>query len=188
MKFPRTRLRMMAVCTAGLTAVGAVAVLTANSASAAAGCQVTYSVTNQWPGGFGANVNITNLGDVVSGWTLTWSFSAGQTITQLWSGTHTQSGSQVSVTNVDYNGSLPTGGSASFGFNGSWNNSSNPVPASFALNGTTCTGGVTQTSGAATSRPPVTSSSPVTSRPPTSAAVTSSVPTSAPVTTSSGQT
>ncbi|HEU5427421.1 MAG TPA: arabinofuranosidase catalytic domain-containing protein, partial [Actinocrinis sp.] len=54
----------------------------------------------------------------------------------------TQSGANVTVTNVSYNGSLGTGASTSFGFNGSWNNSANPIPASFSLNGTTCTGSV----------------------------------------------
>ena len=30
--------------------------------------------------GFGASVNVTNLGDPINGWTLTWSFSAGQQV------------------------------------------------------------------------------------------------------------
>src|SRR4051794_2615241 len=68
-------------------------------AHAAAGCSVSYTITNQWGGGFGANVGITNLGDAISSWTLTWSFGAGQTITQLWNGSSTQSGAQVSVKN-----------------------------------------------------------------------------------------
>jgi len=46
----------------------------------------------------------------------------------------TQSGTAVTAVNVSYNGSLATGGSASFGFNGGWT-SSNPVPGSFTLNG-----------------------------------------------------
>jgi hypothetical protein len=50
----------------------------------------------------------------------------------------------VTVTNVSYNASIPTGGNTGFGFNGSWTGS-NPVPSSFALNGTTCTGGVVTT-------------------------------------------
>lgn len=37
------------------------------SAYAAPGCRVTYTVTSQWPGGFGANVTIGNLGDPVNG-------------------------------------------------------------------------------------------------------------------------
>jgi lysophospholipase L1-like esterase len=41
--------------------------------------------------------------------------------------------------NAGYNGAIATNGAVTFGFNGSWTGS-NPVPAGFALNGTTCTG------------------------------------------------
>jgi hypothetical protein len=114
----------------------------ATSAQAASGCRVDYSVTNEWTGGFGANVSVTNLGAPVTSWQLSWAFTGGQTITQLWSGTYTQSGAQVTVSNASYNGSLDTGASTNFGFNGAYG-STNPVPASFTLNGTTCTGSVT---------------------------------------------
>src|SRR5438874_2341715 len=124
-----------------VAAAATTGLVTATAAHAATGCRVTYAVSSQWTGGFGANVTVDNLGDPVNGWRLTWSFGAGQTVTQLWNGSYTQSGAQVTVTNAAYNGSIPTGGSAAFGFNGSWTGS-NPVPSSFALNGTTCTGGV----------------------------------------------
>lgn len=138
------RRRTLALSSAAAIAVAAIGadVITALPASAAAGCRVAYSVSNQWPGGFGANVTITNLGDPISAWTLTWSYSAGQQVTQYWNATITQSGSQVTAKNVSYNGSLATGGTTSFGFNGTLPGSSNPVPASFSLNGTVCTGGV----------------------------------------------
>ncbi|ETK35711.1 hypothetical protein MPTA5024_12710 [Microbispora sp. ATCC PTA-5024] len=123
--------------TAGVGAAGVHA-----ASAATAGCQVGYTVSSEWPGGFGASVSVRNLGDPVNGWRLTWSFPAGQTVTQLWNGTYTQSGSQVTVANASYNATIPTGGSTNFGFNGSWNGS-NPAPSSFALNGVTCTGGVT---------------------------------------------
>jgi len=113
--------------------------------AAAAGCSVSYAVSSQWQGGFGANVTITNLGDPLSGWTLTWSYGAGQTVTQAWNTALTQSGPAVTAKNVSYNGSVATGGTVSFGFNGSWTGS-NPVPASFALNGVACTGGTGPTS------------------------------------------
>ncbi|HYN96740.1 MAG TPA: cellulose binding domain-containing protein, partial [Pilimelia sp.] len=149
-----------------VTSMAATAGLTTTLvAHAAVGCQVAYSVQNQWQGGFGANVTVTNLGDPLTSWRLTWSFTAGQTITQLWNGSHTQSGSQVTVSNVSYNGNLPTNGSTSFGFNGA-SSASNPQPASFALNGVTCTGGTTgNPTGGPTAGP--TSSSP---RPPTPSA------------------
>ncbi|MGW4644274.1 arabinofuranosidase catalytic domain-containing protein [Sphaerisporangium sp. NPDC004334] len=125
------------------------------ASAAAAGCRVTYTVSAQWQDGFGANVIVDNLGDPVNGWRLTWSFPAGQSITQLWNGSYTQSGSSVTVTNASYNGAIPTGGSTSFGFNGSWSGS-NPVPSSFALNGTACTGGVSSPSPTPTVTPTVT--------------------------------
>jgi len=101
------------------------------------GCRVSYAVTNQWPGGFGTNVVITNLGSAVSSWRLVWSFSAGQTVTQLWNGSVAQSGSQVTVTNASYNGTVSSGGTVSFGFNGAWT-TSNPSPTAFAFNGVSC--------------------------------------------------
>ncbi|WP_433176069.1 arabinofuranosidase catalytic domain-containing protein [Actinoallomurus sp. CA-150999] len=130
---------VIALALAGTVTVGA-----RMASSAAAGCRVDYSISSQWSGGFGASVTITNLGDAVNGWQLTWSFPAGQTVTQLWNGSYSQSGAQVTVTNASYNGGIASGGSAAFGFNGTWNGS-NPVPADFALNGTTCTGGVSGT-------------------------------------------
>jgi hypothetical protein len=139
---PSNRVLAIAAATTTLVAAGTI---TAISASAAAGCRVDYAITNQWAGGFGASVAITNLGDPVAGWNLRWSFAAGQTVTQLWNGTVSQSGAQVTVTDAGYNAAIPTGGSTSFGFNGSWTGS-NPVPASVVLNGVTCTGATTPTS------------------------------------------
>ena len=117
--------------------------------AASAGCSVSYAVSSQWQGGFGAAVSITNLGDQVNGWTLTWSFDAGQTVTQSWNTVLTQSGTTVTAKNVEYNASIPTNGTASFGFNGSWTGS-NPAPGGFALNGVACTGGTTPTTGPTT--------------------------------------
>ncbi|MEV0231789.1 cellulose binding domain-containing protein, partial [Nonomuraea sp. NPDC050786] len=102
-------------------------------------CAVTYKITNQWDGGFGADVTVTNLGDTLNGWTLTWAFGAGQSVTQAWNATVAQTGTGVTAQNVDHNRTVPAGGSVTFGFNGAWSGA-NPIPASFALNGTTCTG------------------------------------------------
>ncbi|GIF07795.1 cellulose binding domain-containing protein [Actinoplanes siamensis] len=118
---------------------------TATRANAAAGCSVKYTVASQWPGGFGAAVDITNLGDPVSSWSLSFTLAGGQSITQLWNGSVTQSGSAVTVRNAAWNGAIATGGKASFGFNGS-STGSTPAPAAFALNGVACTGGTTNPS------------------------------------------
>ncbi|MEV0198811.1 cellulose binding domain-containing protein [Nonomuraea sp. NPDC050691] len=108
-------------------------------ASAAVACRVGYDITSQWQGGFGADVTIDNLGDAVNGWRLTWTFGAGQQITQSWNGTAGQSGANVTVTDAAYNAAIASGGSTSFGFTGS-RTGSNPIPASFSLNGTSCDG------------------------------------------------
>jgi hypothetical protein len=153
-------------------------VVTAVSAQAATGCRVDYAVTNQWQGGFGANVTLTNLGDAVSSWRLTWTFGAGQTVTQLWNGTVSQSGSTVTVNNASYNGAVATNGTVAFGFNGSWNGS-NPAPTNVAMNGTACTG---STSGGTTAGP--TTRQPTTAAPTTRPATTAAPTTRAPATTS----
>jgi aryl-phospho-beta-D-glucosidase BglC (GH1 family) len=129
---------------AAIAVVGSVGV--AGPASAAAGCRVDYTVTNQWQSGFGADVKVTNLGDPVTGWELRFAFGAGQSVTQLWGGSVTQSGAAVTVRNAAWNGSLATNGTASFGFNGTFSGT-NPVPGAFTLNGVACTGSpVTPTS------------------------------------------
>ncbi|GAA1866834.1 rhamnogalacturonan lyase family protein [Asanoa iriomotensis] len=131
-------MRTIAVVTA--TAVlGASLAAAVGTAAAAAGCRVDYAVTNQWQGGFGANVTVTNLGDPLNGWALAWSYTAGQTVTQAWNATVTQSGAAVTARDAGYNAALPTNGTAAFGFNGAWTGS-NPAPATFSLNGTACTG------------------------------------------------
>ena len=103
-------------------------------------CHVTYTVSSQWPGGFGAAITINNTGTTaITSWALTWTFANGQTVTQLWNGNATQSGASVSVTNESYNGSIAPGGSYSgMGFNGTWNSTINAVPTSFAVNGVAC--------------------------------------------------
>jgi len=134
-----------ALAMAGVVALSSAGVVAmATTANAAAGCRVDYVVQNQWPGGFTTNVTITNLGDpIANGWTLAFAFpAAGQAVASGWSATWSQSGSNVTAVNLDWNKSLATNGSVPIGFNGAWT-SSNPTPAAFTLNGTACTGGVT---------------------------------------------
>lgn len=110
-------------------------------ARAASFCQVTYTVTNQWTGGFGANLAIQNTSSSAwTSWTLTFAFPAsGQTVTQGWNGTFSQSGQNVTVTNASYNASVAASASVNPGpgFNGVWT-TSNPVPTSFSVNGNAC--------------------------------------------------
>lgn len=104
-------------------------------------CHVTYTIESQWSGAFNTSITIHNDSAInLEGWTLTWSFADGQTVAQSWGGNVTQSGSTVTAYNpgTEY-GPLPAGASYSgLGFNGTWNNSVNAVPAMFTLNGTVC--------------------------------------------------
>ncbi|MDX3661602.1 cellulase family glycosylhydrolase [Streptomyces sp. ID05-26A] len=108
-------------------------------AAAAPGCKVDYTVPSQWQGGFTANVAVTNVGDRVNGWRLTWTWPSGQQVTQAWNATVTSSGAQATAADVGYNAVIEPNGKVSFGFNGSWSGA-NTAPTSFALNGVTCTG------------------------------------------------
>ena len=104
-------------------------------------CSVRYRVNSQWSDRFAANVTINNTGSTsIQAWTLTFSFSAGQQVQrhQSWGGNFTQHGAQVTVTNLDYNGTLAPGNSVTPGFVASWNNNNNPAPTSFSLNGVKC--------------------------------------------------
>nr|MDT0661934.1 cellulase family glycosylhydrolase [Micromonospora sp. DSM 115978] len=136
------------------------------SAQAAAGCRVAYTVSSQWPGGFTANVGVTNLGDPISGWNLTWSFPSGQRVTQAWNATVTSSGSQHTATNASYNPTIGTNATVSFGFNGSWTGT-NSTPTSFALNGVACTGNIDGTTSPTPSVSPTVSPTVSPSVPPT---------------------
>ncbi|WP_425551238.1 cellulose binding domain-containing protein [Actinoallomurus vinaceus] len=85
----------------------------------AGGCTAAYSVVGQWSGGFQASVKVTAGTTAITGWTVTWHYAGGQTVTQIWNATLTSSGSQVTARNVGYNGALGAGASTEFGFLGS---------------------------------------------------------------------
>jgi endo-1,4-beta-xylanase len=154
---------MTAACAAASLFVAGVVAVAAHAATV--GCRVTYTVGSQWQGGFVADVNVANLGDPVASWTVGWSFGAGQRVSNAWNATVAQNATQVTAQNMSYNGNLGTNAAASFGFQGTWTGS-NPVPATFTLNGSTCTGSPsgspTTPGGGPTSSPP-----PSTSPPPT---------------------
>ncbi|MGW5196555.1 cellulase family glycosylhydrolase [Streptomyces spiralis] len=82
-------------------------------------CTAAYTVTNDWGSGFNAQVTVTNTGTTaIKSWKVTWTWSGSQKITNMWNATYTQTGSTVTAANADHNGSVPAGGSTSFGFGG----------------------------------------------------------------------
>ena len=82
---------------------------TINPVTTGGTCQVTYTTASQWAGGFVANVTITDTGTTtINGWTLKFTFPGDQQITSAWSGTASQSGENVTITNASYNGTTCT--------------------------------------------------------------------------------
>ncbi len=77
-------------------------------------------MTGQWSGGFQAEVEVTAGSSAVKGWTVTWAYANGQSVTQAWNATVTSSGSAVTARNASYNGALAAGSGTQFGFLGSW--------------------------------------------------------------------
>jgi hypothetical protein len=136
------RLRIAALgVTLGVAAAVAIVPMTRMTRVSAATepCVVSYQV-NQWTGGFTAQLEMTNNGAPLSGWTLTWTFDGNQQITSAWNAQVVQNGATVQATNLAYDGSVTTGGTVSLGFQGTFSGS-NDVPADFALNGVACNGG-----------------------------------------------
>ncbi|HUQ61975.1 cellulase family glycosylhydrolase [Lentzea sp.] len=131
--------RGAALVAAFVSVAASIGFAVAAPAAAAPGCKVDYAVPSQWQGGFTAAVTVTNVGDRVDGWRLTWTWPSGQQVTQAWNATVTSSGNQATAANAGYNAVIETNGTVSFGFNGSWSGA-NTAPRSFALNGVTCTG------------------------------------------------
>ncbi|MCC9705677.1 cellulose binding domain-containing protein [Streptomyces sp. MNU76] len=101
-------------------------------------CAVTYKITNEWSGGFQADVRLSNTGaSAWTGWSLGWTFPGGQRISQIWNAAHTQTGSAVTARNIGWNGTVAAGASVGFGFTGSWSGT-NGKPTAFKLGDQSC--------------------------------------------------
>jgi chitodextrinase len=118
-----------------------VSVTTPSGGGGGGSCRVTYTRTNEWAGGFTADVAITNTGTgTINGWTLAFTFPGDQRITNAWNAQVTQSGAAVSARDLGYNATISPGAGTSWGFQGTWT-SNDSSPTSFTLNGATCTTG-----------------------------------------------
>ncbi|MFJ4974072.1 glycoside hydrolase family 6 protein [Streptomyces coeruleorubidus] len=134
----RTRTALLAAMALVAGATGtAFAVDPDGIGTAAVPCTVDYKVQNQWNTGFTTAVTITNNSAAKSSWSLKWSYAGNQKVTSGWNAKISQSGADVTVANESYNAQLATGGSVSFGFQGSYSGS-NAIPATFTLDGVTC--------------------------------------------------
>ncbi|KOV62269.1 glycoside hydrolase family 6 protein [Streptomyces sp. MMG1121] len=109
----------------------------ASAAADAVPCTVDYAVQNQWDTGFTAAVTVTNNAAAKSSWSVKWSYAGNQKVTSGWNAQIGQSGSDVTAANEGYNGTLATGSSVGFGFNGTYSGT-NALPTTFTLDGVTC--------------------------------------------------
>ncbi len=104
-----------------------------------AACTVKYRTTSSWPGGFVADVTVTNTGtSAVDGWILTFPFAGDQQVTSSWNATFSQAGIGVTLTGLRWNRTVQPGASVTAGLLGRWT-TSNASPSSAALNGGSCT-------------------------------------------------
>ncbi|RYY73115.1 MAG: hypothetical protein EOO52_19645 [Gammaproteobacteria bacterium] len=96
-------------------------VASSSSSSIATGGGLTCSVNvaNNWGNGYQLDVTVKNGGSSsVNGWNVTLTFGENPTRTGGWNATFGGSGYQVTASNVNWNGSLAPGQSASFGLQG----------------------------------------------------------------------
>ncbi|MFD8493679.1 glycosyl hydrolase family 18 protein [Amycolatopsis sp. NPDC059657] len=142
-------------------------------ANAAGGVSAAFSKGSDWGTGYEGKYTITNGSSAsISSWTVEFDLAAGQKIGSLWDGSYTVSGQHVTVKST-WNGSVAAGGTASFGFNGTYSGTFT-APSGCKINGGSCDGGSTPTTtpttptspSTSTSTTPTTPTTPTTSNPP----------------------
>ena len=90
-----------------------------------AGCTATYARVGEWPGtpgGFQGQITVRNNSSSASigSWTVTATWVNGQTVTQAWDSTFSQSGATTTFRNANYNGTISPSGNRTLGFLGTW--------------------------------------------------------------------
>jgi Cellulose binding domain/Glycosyl hydrolases family 18 len=153
------RLRILLAAATVLVGSVGVAVLV-TPADAAGSLTATLSYDSDWGSGYQAKYTIANgTSSTVTSWTVTFDLASGAALGSYWDALMSQSGTHVTATNRNYNGTIAPGGSTTFGFivTGS------AKPTGCKINGAACGGG-----GGGTTPTPTTSptTSPTASPPP----------------------
>ncbi|RDI16802.1 cellulose binding domain-containing protein [Lentzea flaviverrucosa] len=121
----------------GPTSTTTTTTTTTTSPPGDAACRVG-NVISAWNNGLTSNITITNTGSsTISGWSLVFTLPGGQTITSGWSATYSPASGQVTARNVQYNGDIAPNASITVGFQAT-HTGDNSAPASYSLNGNTC--------------------------------------------------
>ncbi|MBB2909257.1 mannan endo-1,4-beta-mannosidase [Streptosporangium becharense] len=118
-------LHIVARDAAGNTSPASETITFTTSATPPGGCTATYKTVNSWQGGFQGQVTITCTTAATS-WKTTLTYPTGVTVTQAWSSTLTATPPAFTFTNAPWNGTVPAGGSTTFGFIATWNGTGTP--------------------------------------------------------------
>ena len=104
----------------------------------AAGETATFVKTSDWGSGWEGRYTVTNGGTTtLNGWAVAFDLPAGTSVGSFWDADMTRSGQRFTFRNKSWNGTLPPGASASFGFIGAGSG----TPSNCTLNGAPCGGG-----------------------------------------------
>ncbi len=132
---------VVAVDSAGATSAPSAQVTVSTGQPTASNCKVVYTVSNDWGGGFGASIAVTDTGTAaVANWSLRFTWPGNQQVSAGWGGDVTQSGDVVTVTAPSYAPNLAAGATTTPGFTAGYTGT-NPKPTAFTLNGRDCVTG-----------------------------------------------
>ncbi|WP_251153898.1 glycoside hydrolase family 9 protein [Cellulosimicrobium sp. Marseille-Q4280] len=138
---PETAYRVSVVATdraGNASPASAATSFTTSTTPDAAACAVRWT-SSDWASGGTVTLRLTNTGlTALSGWTLGFSFPAGQTLTNGWSAAWSQTGAAVTARSASWNGTVQPGGSVEVGFNVTHGGANTP-PAQITLDGAACT-------------------------------------------------
>ena len=114
-----------------------------SSGNVSSGFSFDWTSGNSWEesGNKCGSVELTiknNSGKAISSWKISFDVPNGFKITNGWNASYSVNGTKVTASNVEYNGSIPAGGSVGIGFNYSSPSAFTP-PGSVSINGTTGT-------------------------------------------------
>jgi hypothetical protein len=105
---------VVAAAAAVMLAVAATGARTDDGAAGALTCDYTF---NGWPGGFSADVRITNQGPPVTGWTVELTYAAPTTLGPAWLARMSQPDAvTMTAENLYFNPVIPSGGAVTFGW------------------------------------------------------------------------
>ncbi|WP_173070988.1 glycosyl hydrolase family 18 protein [Phytohabitans houttuyneae] len=154
----------------------AVAAVPVASAFGAGSVTTQFTATSDWGSGHEVRVTVSNGSDAsVATWRVEFDLPAGTTISSFWDADVTRSGNHYVAVKKSWAGSIPPGGSQTWGYIGT---GAYRAPTNCTINGASCGGGTTPTTAPPTSNPPTTA--PPTTAPPTTAPPTTAPPTTGP--------